>query len=95
MLNAADQDTKFRKDGQPSVAKLMLLPAAMEKLGRMDTMDIYLDNGILTAIMAWLEPSEVDGSLPPLDVQRNMVTILEKYDVDKDFVDRWVGKTRI
>ncbi|KAI9010121.1 hypothetical protein DFJ74DRAFT_685922 [Hyaloraphidium curvatum] len=88
MLNAAEMDFEFRKNGQPSVAKLMMLQPVVEKLSRSDSREIFLDNDILKAIGAWLAPSEHDGSLPPLDVQRAMVGVLEKYDVDDNLMDR-------
>lgn len=94
MMSAAMTDTEFRRNGQPSVAKLMQLQSIMEKLGRTDLQDVFLDNGILVAIHAWMEPSDVDGTLPPLDVQKSMLGVLEKYDVDANFIDRWASISR-
>lgn len=55
---------------------------------RQDNLDIYVDNGILSAIEEWLEPSEMDASLPPLDVQKSMIGVLERLDVDAGLIDR-------
>lgn len=88
MLEKAEADNENRKRNMPSLAKLSMLSKAMQMLSRTDKQDVMLENDVLTAIKAWLEPSEVDGSLPPLDVQKAMLSVLEKYEVDADFVER-------
>ncbi|KAI8926194.1 hypothetical protein BC831DRAFT_457339 [Entophlyctis helioformis] len=81
MTEAAKNDIDFNKNKQPAIAKLKLLPSVMGLLSRVTWYSQFLENNILEGIKLWLEPL-ADGSLPSLDIQRNMMETLQKMPID-------------
>jgi hypothetical protein len=83
MDEAAGLDSDLRQKEQPAMAKMKMLPHVLESLGRADYMNSYIEGGVLESIRLWLEPLEADGSLPPLDVQKGLIGVLDKMAIDK------------
>ena len=81
MQQAANNDLAFNKNNQPAIAKLKLLPSVMEHLLKPHWFGALLDANILECIKFWLEPL-ADGSLPSLDIQKQMYKALEEYPID-------------
>ncbi|KAJ7903416.1 transcription factor iws1 [Mycena olivaceomarginata] len=72
MNNAADEDLKANAAKLPAVAKLKMLPEAMETLRKGSLAQSIIDNNLLEAVKLWLEPLR-DRSLPSLNIQRDAV----------------------
>ncbi|KAF8206288.1 hypothetical protein K438DRAFT_1904994 [Mycena galopus ATCC 62051] len=56
MNNAADEDLKANDAKLPAVAKLKMLPEAMETLRKGSLAQSIIDNNLLEAVKLWLEP---------------------------------------
>lgn len=92
MEDAAIQDIKFNSNKQPAIAKLRLLPSIKAQLEKSHLHEQLLQNDILKGIKSWLEPLP-DGSLPSLDIQRDMFEMLEKLPVStQDLTVSGVGR---
>ena len=69
--------------GAPAIAKLKLLPSAMEHLSKTSWFPQFLDANILECVKFWLEPLS-DGSLPSLNIQQQLLGVIEKVTSDCD-----------
>ncbi|KAJ7761901.1 transcription factor iws1 [Mycena maculata] len=87
MNNAAEEDVKSNDNKLPAVAKLKLLPEAMETLRKSSLAQSMIDNNLLEAVKRWLEPLP-DRSLPSLNIQREFFPMLKKME----FIDSAVLK---
>jgi transcription factor SPN1 len=66
------------------MAKLKLLPSVMLHLNKSNWHAQFLDANILDCMRFWLEPLG-DGSLPSLDIQQSLLSVLEKvFLIDDD-----------
>ncbi|KAG6862531.1 hypothetical protein C0995_000079 [Termitomyces sp. Mi166 len=89
MNAAADEDQRANLEKLPALAKLKLLPEAMETLQKhvASLAQSMIDNNLLEAVRRWLEPLP-DRSLPALNIQREFFAILRKME----FIDSAVLK---
>ncbi|KAF7336721.1 Transcription factor iws1 [Mycena venus] len=87
MNNAAEEDLKANDAKMPAVAKLKMLPEAMETLRKGSLAQSIIDNNLLEAVKIWLEPLH-DRSLPSLNIQREFFPMLKKME----FIDSAVLK---
>ncbi|KAJ7455337.1 hypothetical protein B0H11DRAFT_1926196 [Mycena galericulata] len=87
MNNAADEDMKSNVAKLPAVAKLRMLPEAMETLRKSSLAQSIIDNNLLEAVKRWLDPLP-DRSLPSLNIQREFFPMLRKME----FIDSAVLK---
>ncbi|KAJ3027637.1 Transcription factor iws1 [Rhizophlyctis rosea] len=83
MQEAAVKDQDMNREKKPGLAKLMLLPAVMTNLQKEHLFEVAVENEILLGIKSWLEPLS-DGSLPNYNVQKSMMTILERMTARKE-----------
>ncbi|KAL1739377.1 hypothetical protein HDZ31DRAFT_85921 [Schizophyllum fasciatum] len=88
MREAVEEDKVSSKAGLPAVAKLRLLPTAMDTLRKASLAQSIVDNNLLQQVREWLEPHHPDPSLPALNIQRELFTTLRKMD----FIDASVLK---
>ncbi|KAJ7261846.1 hypothetical protein B0H12DRAFT_338815 [Mycena haematopus] len=87
MNNAAEEDLKANEAKLPAIAKLKMLPEAMETLRKGSLAQSIIDNNLLEAVKLWLEPLR-DRSLPSLNIQREFFPMLKKME----FIDSAVLK---
>ncbi|KAJ7126870.1 hypothetical protein C8R44DRAFT_701702 [Mycena epipterygia] len=87
MNNAAEEDIKANDAKMPAIAKLKLLPEAMETLRKASLAQSMTDNNLLEAVKRWLEPLP-DRSLPSLNIQREFFPLIKKME----FIDSAVLK---
>ncbi|KAF8623638.1 hypothetical protein AX17_007338 [Amanita inopinata Kibby_2008] len=87
MNAAAEEDINANNDKTPAVAKLKLLPDAMETLRKASMAQSMIDNNLLDAVRRWLEPLP-DRSLPALNIQRELFGVIKKME----FIDSSVLK---
>lgn len=87
MNAAADEDHRANGERQPAMAKLRLLPEAMDTLQKASLAQSMMDNNLLEAVKRWLEPLP-DRSLPALNIQRELFSCLRKME----FIDSAVLK---
>ncbi|KAJ6531920.1 hypothetical protein B0H19DRAFT_1189199 [Mycena capillaripes] len=87
MNNAAEEDLKANDAKLPAIAKLKMLPEAMETLRKGSLAQSIIDNNLLEAVKIWLEPLR-DRSLPSLNIQREFFPMLKKME----FIDSAVLK---
>ncbi|KAF7374787.1 Transcription factor iws1 [Mycena sanguinolenta] len=87
MNNAAEEDLKANEAKLPAVAKLKMLPEAMETLRKGSLAQSIIDNNLLEAVKIWLEPLR-DRSLPSLNIQREFFPMLKRME----FIDSAVLK---
>ncbi|KAH0585221.1 hypothetical protein H2248_008470 [Termitomyces sp. 'cryptogamus'] len=87
MNAAAEEDQRANVEKLPALAKLKLLPEAMETLQKASLAQSMIDNNLLEAVRRWLEPLP-DRSLPALNIQREFFAILRKME----FIDSAVLK---
>ncbi|KAJ3224717.1 Transcription factor iws1 [Clydaea vesicula] len=83
MKDAAENDQELNKKRQPAIAKLKLLPRINEQLTKTALAEQFLDNHLLEGMKAWLEPLP-DASLPSLDIQRVMLSVLQTLPIRTD-----------
>ncbi|KAJ3413591.1 Transcription factor iws1 [Chytridiales sp. JEL 0842] len=81
MKEAAAKDEDLKQSRQPAIAKIMLLPSVVEQLSKNQLFEQFLDNNILEGVKLWLEPLRADGSMPNLDIQQTLLTILTKMPI--------------
>ncbi|KAJ7773438.1 transcription factor iws1 [Mycena metata] len=84
---AADEDMKSNEAKLPAVAKLKMLPEAVETLRKNSLAQSMIDNNLLEAVKRWLEPLP-DRSLPSLNIQREFFALIRKME----FIDSPVLK---
>lgn len=81
MISAADEDEEAKRLKQPATAKLRLLPTVMNTLQKTHLQQAILDNNLLEGVKRWLEPLP-DKSLPALNIQRQLFSVLESMSID-------------
>jgi transcription factor SPN1 len=77
MREAAMNDRKLNKEGNPAIAKLKLLPQVLIELSKTHWHNQLLEANVLECVRFWLDPLD-DGSLPSLDIQQSMLSSVEK-----------------
>jgi transcription factor SPN1 len=87
MNAAAEEDINANNEKLPAVAKLKLLPEAMDTLRKVSLAQSMIDNNLLDAVRRWLEPLP-DRSLPALNIQRELFGVIRKME----FIDSSVLK---
>ncbi|KAJ2369059.1 Transcription factor iws1 [Coemansia sp. RSA 2610] len=92
MRDAAYRDIDDNKDRLPAVHKLSMLSDVMDELSKSHLYEAFLENNIVDSIRLWLEPLD-DGSLPSLDIQNAMLTILKRLPIRRDHLrESGIGK---
>lgn len=81
MREAVAIDNKDNKDQKPAVEKMALLDGLYGKLINRKYRTALIENGVLAAIRAWLEPLP-DRSLPNIKIKRSMLEALMHMKVD-------------
>eukprot|EP00164_Ancoracysta_twista_P001198 GFYU01001573.1.p1 GENE.GFYU01001573.1~~GFYU01001573.1.p1 ORF type:complete len:418 (+),score=129.97 GFYU01001573.1:30-1256(+) len=83
MNDAADEDIRRNREGEPAVAKLQLLPEMSAQLRKIQLWDQFLESGVLAVLKKWLYPMP-DKSLPSLQVRTTVLEILLELPVYLD-----------
>ena len=94
MTNAAQMDAFNRREGQPAMHKLKMLPEVVSLLNRNQYVNSLVDPEInlLEAVKFFLEPLD-DGSLPAYNIQRDLLNALAKLPINKEaLVASGIGK---
>jgi len=81
MLNAAEVDEQANREKLPATMKLKLLPKVMGALRKTSLWQSIVDNNLLEGVRRWLEPLP-DKSLPGLNIQKEIFSILPTLDID-------------
>ncbi|EED14828.1 transcriptional elongation factor Iws1, putative [Talaromyces stipitatus ATCC 10500] len=94
MTDAARLDAEARRQGQPAMHKLKMLPEVLNLLNRNQYTASLVDPEInlLEAVKFFLEPLD-DGELPAYNIQRDLMDVLGKLPINKDsLVASGIGK---
>ncbi|KAL4779108.1 hypothetical protein BJX76DRAFT_341708 [Aspergillus varians] len=94
MTHAAKMDAINRRQGQPAMHKLKMLPEVVSLLNRNQYVNTLVDPEInlLEAVKFFLEPLD-DGSLPAYNIQRDLMTALGKLPINKEtLIASGIGK---
>ncbi len=94
MEQACRDDNTAREHGQPAVNKLKMLPAVLNVLTRNTMRHTIVDpeTNFLLSAKFFLEPLN-DGSLPAYNIQRDLLTALERLPIDKEcLLSSGIGK---
>ncbi|KAI9923603.1 hypothetical protein ASPWEDRAFT_27917 [Aspergillus wentii DTO 134E9] len=94
MTHAAQMDAINRRQGQPAMHKLKMLPEVVSLLNRNQYVNSLVDPEInlLEAVKFFLEPLD-DGSLPAYNIQRDLMTSLTKLPINKEaLIASGIGK---
>lgn len=94
MTDAARLDAAARRQGQPAMHKLKMLPEVLNLLNRNQYTASLVDPEInlLEAVKFFLEPLD-DGELPAYNIQRDLMDVLGKLPINKDsLVASGIGK---
>lgn len=94
MTNAAQMDAFNRREGQPAMHKLKMLPEVVSLLNRNQYVNSLVDPEInlLEAVKFFLEPLD-DGSLPAYNIQRDLLNAMAKLPINKEaLVASGIGK---
>ncbi|OKL55786.1 Transcription factor iws1 [Talaromyces atroroseus] len=94
MTDAARIDAEARRQGQPAMHKLKMLPEVLNLLNRNQYTASLVDPEInlLEAVKFFLEPLD-DGELPAYNIQRDLMDVLGKLPINKDsLVASGIGK---
>ncbi|BFZ61024.1 Transcription factor iws1 [Saitoella coloradoensis] len=92
MENAAREDFEANYNKLPSTSKLKLLPEVENMLNKNWLNDAVLDNNLLGAMKAWLEPLP-DKSLPAYNIQKVIFTALQKLPIQTEHLrESGIGK---
>lgn len=94
MTDAARADSAARRENQPAMHKLKMLPEVVSLLNRNQFMNSLVDPEInlLEAVKFFLEPLE-DGSLPAYSIQRDLIAALGNLPINKDsLIASGIGK---
>ncbi|CAJ2503417.1 Uu.00g108110.m01.CDS01 [Anthostomella pinea] len=85
MENACKADIEARKEGQPALQKLKLLPEVMSLLNRNNNQAAVVDpdTNFLQHVTYFLEPLD-DGSLPAYSIQRDIFQALIRLPIEKE-----------
>lgn len=82
MMQAADNDQEANNQKRPATEKLRLLPRVVATLQKTNLQQAIMDNNLLEAVRRWLEPLQ-DRSLPALNVQRQLFSVLLTMQIDE------------
>ncbi|KZO98743.1 hypothetical protein CALVIDRAFT_534826 [Calocera viscosa TUFC12733] len=82
MMTAAIEDEEAIMEKKPALSKLKMLPQVMDVLQKQSLQAAILDNGMLEAVARWLEPIKADKSLPAMNIQNALFTVLQKMYID-------------
>lgn len=82
MLVAVDRDRISNEQKMPATAKLAMLDEVMNVLRNTTLFQAIVDNGVLDAVRAWLEPISPSGALPAVGIQKAFFEVLPKMDLD-------------
>ncbi|KAA8651880.1 hypothetical protein EYZ11_004200 [Aspergillus tanneri] len=94
MTHAAQMDAASRREGNPAMHKLKMLPEVVSLLGRNQYVNSLVDPEInlLEAVKFFLEPLD-DGSLPAYNIQRDLMNSLTKLPINKEaLIASGIGK---
>lgn len=94
MTHAAQMDAINRREGNPAMHKLKMLPEVVSLLNRNQYVNSLVDPEInlLEAVKFFLEPLD-DGSLPAYNIQRDLLTALSKLPINKEtLIASGIGK---
>ncbi|KAG9286585.1 hypothetical protein G9A89_005353 [Geosiphon pyriformis] len=83
MIQCADQDIDRSKAKQPAFSKMEFLESANTVLTKSYLSETLLENNIMEAIRAWMEPLP-DRSLPPVEIQESMLSALDRLPATLD-----------
>eukprot|EP00866_Antonospora_locustae_P000149 jgi/Antlo1/149/1814 len=81
MRAAAAVDNKNNEEQRPAIEKMALLDGLYGKLINRKYQSALMENGVLAAIRAWLEPLP-DRSLPNIKIKKSMLEALMHMKVD-------------
>ncbi|PLB43644.1 hypothetical protein P170DRAFT_369614 [Aspergillus steynii IBT 23096] len=94
MTHAAQLDAISRREGNPAMHKLKMLPEVVSLLNRNQYVNSLVDPEInlLEAVKFFLEPLD-DGSLPAYNIQRDLMNSLGKLPINKEaLIASGIGK---
>lgn len=94
MTHAAQMDAISRREGNPAMHKLKMLPEVVSLLNRNQYVNSLVDPEInlLEAVKFFLEPLD-DGSLPAYNIQRDLMNSLAKLPINKEaLIASGIGK---
>lgn len=94
MTHAAQLDAISRREGNPAMHKLKMLPEVVGLLNRNQYVNSLVDPEInlLEAVKFFLEPLD-DGSLPAYNIQRDLMNSLAKLPINKEaLIASGIGK---
>ncbi|OZJ02865.1 hypothetical protein BZG36_04086 [Bifiguratus adelaidae] len=92
MREAAEKDIDANSEKKAAVNKIRMLKEIVREMNKTSLHEGFLDNGILDSMRMWLEPLP-DGSLPALDLQTEIMTILEKLPIRTEHLrESHIGK---
>ncbi|KAH8426129.1 transcription factor SPN1 [Aspergillus melleus] len=94
MTHAAQMDAMSRREGNPAMHKLKMLPEVVSLLNRNQYVNSLVDPEInlLEAVKFFLEPLD-DGSLPAYNIQRDLMNSLAKLPINKEaLIASGIGK---
>ncbi len=74
------EDRILNESRKPATKKLTMLPQVIAQLQRVDLIEHFLDNGVLTIISTWLSPLP-DNSLPSLSIRSALIQVLRDVSV--------------
>ncbi|KAL6950877.1 hypothetical protein ACO0QE_000159 [Hanseniaspora vineae] len=103
----ADEDGQKKSDGksthkhnkkkeyQPAMEKVKLLPKVAAALNKVSLADTILDNNLLQAVKFWLEPLP-DGSLPSFEIQKTLIHAIAQLPIKTEHLkESGLGKVMI
>ncbi|KAI9291163.1 hypothetical protein K502DRAFT_297364 [Neoconidiobolus thromboides FSU 785] len=85
MRAALDADNNDFKAGVPALNKLSCLPKVVQIMKKTYNHNSLLEIGILEEVRNFLEPYP-DGSLPILNIQIELISLLEQMPITTDFL---------
>eukprot|EP00051_Salpingoeca_urceolata_P019538 m.286281 g.286281 ORF g.286281 m.286281 type:complete len:655 (+) comp19437_c2_seq7:2405-4369(+) len=93
MFDAAEEDKVSNEEAKPATKKLQLLPRVVKHLSNTTMQQILIENGVLQAVAAWLQPMP-DRSLPSVQLRTQLIHVLEQLpDLhNDDLKDSGLGK---
>ncbi len=81
MLKAADEDNDLVEAGNPALNKQKMLSEVQDFLTKKPFHEALLDNNLLTAIRAWLEPLP-NRSLPAPNIRKTLLESLKTLPIE-------------
>jgi len=85
MRMACMEDAEANKNGRAATSKLKMLNRVLAVLEKSVWHDQIMENELLGAVRMWLEPLP-DGSLPSLDIRRNLLFALNKMPITTEYL---------